>query len=89
MPMPISEQSQNSKPLATPPPPVISADAPSLKVRSSISHSEIGRNAIAAMHAGHDQALVQRPLDVAGRCCCTAKVPMIEAMMDTPPMTSG
>ena len=84
--MPISVQSQKSMPLGA----VGAAGsaqhaACGLKWRSSISHRVIGRNASAARHAGDDQALVERALDVAG-AERTAKVPMIEAMIETPPM---
>ena len=89
MPMPISEQSQKSKPPgAVPPLPVISADAPPLKVRSSISHSEIGRNAIAAMPPDTIRPWYSARSTLPA-LLFTAKVPMIEAMMDMPPMTSG
>jgi hypothetical protein len=40
-------------------------------------------------HAGDDQALVQGAHDLAAARALTKKQPMIEAMIDTPPSTSG
>jgi hypothetical protein len=59
-----------------------------LNLRSSISHSVIGRNASAAStpETTRPWYSARSTLPAAER---TANVPMIDAMIETPPMTSG
>jgi hypothetical protein len=69
-------------------PPRRSAETPSLKVRSSIIASVIGRKASAARPPDTIRPWysARSTLPVLVR---TAYVPMIEATSDTPPITSG
>ena len=86
--MPIRVQSQKSMPLAPSAPPMSSAEAPDWTLTSSMSQRVMGKKAAAA-----STPETIRPLYSACSTLpvllLTANVPMIEAMIDTPPITSG